>query len=351
MYRLHVLRPAALAALLLWAGATQAGQAAVPYPNTEGFGVQFSKSEDWFRLCMQVERLAPPRPASAGKRCDATGLYYLKRDQETTSNGEWRQVRECAEASGDDAVLMMLYANGYGVARDADRAIHHACRLDTAKAEMEGRVSWLASNAAAHDSQAFDLCDHVTSRRMGAVCAGIREGRAERVRNARLERFAASLPAAGRKAFLRLRTAADAFAQKSAGEVDMTDSGAAGLVVQGAAHKKNDFLETLLAAAQGKVAQASAAQLEPLDRELNLAYQTRMAMSSVQDGHPERPGDATLRRENLRENLRATERAWLAYRDAWEPFLAVAGLPADAVSIKVLLTRQRIAQLKRIWRP
>jgi uncharacterized protein YecT (DUF1311 family) len=347
MHRLHVLRPAALAALLLWAGASQAGQAAAPYPNTEGFGIDFSKSEEWYRLCMRVERLAPPRPPAAGNRCNATELYYLKRDQQTTSNGEWRQIRECAEASGDDAVLMMLYANGYGVLRDADRAIHHACRLDTAKAEMEGRVSWLASNAAAHDSQPFDLCDHVTSRRMGAVCAGIREGRAERVRNARLERFAATLPPAGREAFVRLRKSADAFAQKSAGEVDVTGSGAAGFVVQNVAHKKKEFLETLLAAAQGMVAQASAAQLEQLDRELNLEYQKRISTSSVQDGHPERLGGSTARRENVA----ATERAWLAYRDAWEPFLAVAGLPADAVSIKVLLTRQRIAQLKQIWHP
>jgi uncharacterized protein YecT (DUF1311 family) len=347
MHRLHVLRPAALAALLLWAGATHAGQAAAPYPNTDGFGVEFSKSEDWYRLCMRVEPLAPPRPVAAGNRCDATELYYLKRDQEATSNGEWRQVRECAEASGDDAVLMMLYANAYGVPRDADRAIHHACRLDTAKAEMEARVAYLASNAAAHDSQPFDLCDHITSGRMGAVCAGIREGRAGRVRNARLDRFGAALPAAGRKAFLPLRKAADAFAQKSAAEVDRTGSGAAGFVIQGVAHKKDAFVETLLAAAQGKVAQASAAQLAELDSELNLEYRKLMATLSVQEEHPGRFGDSTVRRENVR----GTERAWLAYRDAWEAFLAASDLSTDAVSIKVLLTRQRIAQLKQIWHP
>lgn len=343
MHRLHALRPAALAALLLWAGAMHAGEPAVPYPNTEGFGVEFSKNEEWYRHCMRVARPVPPRPATA-TRCDATELYYLKRDQEATSNAEWREVHACAEAAGDDAVMMMLYANGYGVPRDSGRAIHYACRLDTAKAEMEARVAWLASDAAAHDSQPFDLCDHITSGRMGAVCAGIKEGRASRVRNARLERFAATLPAAGRKAFVPLRMAAEAFAQQSAAEVDLTGSAAAGFVVQGVAHKKNEFLETLLASAQGKIAQASAAQLAQLDHELNLAYQKLMATPSTQDGHPGRLGDSTVRRQDVR----ATERAWLAYRDAWEPFLAVAGLPTDPVSIKVVLTRQRIAQLKRI---
>ena len=74
---------------------------------------------------------------------------------------------------------MMLYANGYGVARDTSRAIHYACRLDTAKAEMEARVAYLASGALAHDDQPFDLCDHITSGRMGGVCAAIDAGRVD----------------------------------------------------------------------------------------------------------------------------------------------------------------------------
>jgi hypothetical protein len=51
-------------------------------------------------------------------------------------------VRACALATNNNAVLMMLYANGYGVARDTDRAIHHACILDfIAKSEMEHRIA------------------------------------------------------------------------------------------------------------------------------------------------------------------------------------------------------------------
>jgi uncharacterized protein YecT (DUF1311 family) len=349
MHRVHLLRPAALAALLLWACATHGVQpAAVPYPNTEGFGIEFEKSEDWYRHCMRVAHLVqgapPPAPRPRSERCDATGLYYLKRDQETTSRAEWRQVRACARASGDDAVLMMLYANGYGVPRDADRAIYHACRLDTAKAEMEGRVAYLASNAAAHDAQPFDLCDHITSGRMGGVCAGIREGRDERVRNARLERFAAALPAAARRPFARLRKAAEAFAEQSAGEVDLTWTGAARFVVDGVARRKNEFLETLLHTAQGKLARASAAELVQLDRQLNADYRKLLATATGQDGHPERIGNSTV----TRKDVRATERAWLAYRDAWAAYLAASGNKSDLSSVLAVLTRQRIAQLARI---
>ena len=110
-----VLRYAALTALLLWvcnAGAAQPDTP--PYPNTDSFGVPFEKGEDWHRHCTRVEHLVRPRPAmkSAGMRCNATDLYYLKRDQERTSPAEWRQVRACAEATGDDAVLADMRARG-----------------------------------------------------------------------------------------------------------------------------------------------------------------------------------------------------------------------------------------------
>ena len=340
-------RPALLAALLLWTCGTAAAQpAAAVYPNTEGFGVEFAKSEDWYRHCMRAQRAAPPpAPARDGKmRCDASNLYYLKRDQQSTSNAEWNQVRGCAEANGDDAFLMMLYANGYGMARDTERAIYHACKLDTAKAEMEARVAHLASPAAASDSQPFDLCDHITSGRMGAVCAAIGEGRDDRVRAARLDRFAAALPPQARQPFARLRKAADTFAHKSAIEVNLMGTGGPGFAIRHAGRRDEEFVETLLNAARGKVAQSSEAQLEQLDRELNAQYRRVLARPSNEARHTERLGYSTV----SSTDVRSTERAWLAYRDAWGPFLAAAQLPADLVSIKAQLTRQRIAQLKKI---
>jgi hypothetical protein len=343
--RPHILRCAALAAFLLWMGNAGAVQpATVSYPNTEGFGVEFEKSEDWYRHCMRVQRPAPPRaPGKPGKRCDATRLYYLKHDQSNTSSAEWGQVRSCAETSGDDAVLMMLYANGYGVARDTDRAIYHACRLDTAKAEMEARVAHLSSSAAA-DGQPFDLCDHITSGRMGGVCAAIGEERDDRVRAARLDQFAAAMAPRARQPFARLRKAADAFAQKSADEVDMSGSGAAGFTFRHTGRRDEEFMETLLKAASGRLPRAGAGQLAELERQLDVQYRKVLVTPSDNGNHPERLRQSTV----AREDVRSTGRVWLAYRDAWEAFAAAARLPTDVISIKAMLTRQRIAQLKRL---
>ena len=346
-----VLRRAVLAALLLATLGAHAAAPAVAYPNTSNFGVPFHEDEDWYRQCMRVAERAPSAawsaaPTPAGERTDATIRYYQKRDQATTTVAEWRVVRDQALALGDDAVLMMLYANGYGVARDADRALYHACRLNTAKAEMEGRVAYLASSAAAADGQAFDLCDHITSGRMGGVCAAIDADRNDRLRARRLDRFAASLPAAARAPFARLRQAADAFARKSADEVDMTGTGAAGVAFRHAGQRDKEFVDTLFKAASGRLARANAAQLARLDRQLNVEYRNVLASQSADENHPERTAYSTV----TRDDVRSTERAWLAYRDAWTAYLAAARPRGDLVSVQAELTRQRIAQLERLQR-
>ena len=346
-----VLRRAGLAVLLAVALGAHATPDATPYPNTSGFGVDFNDGEDWHRQCMRVAHLAPSpayaaAPTAEVGRTKATELYYLKRDQAATSAAEWRQVRERALALGDDAVLMMLYANGKGVARDTGRALYHACRLDTAKAEMEARVDYLASGSIASEGPPFDLCDHITSGRMGGVCAAIGERREDRVRRARLDHFAAALPAAARQPFASLREAADAFAQKSTDEVDMTGTGGAGFAYRHGGRRDNEFMETLLKAAGGKLARTSAAQRARLDRQLNAQYRKVLATPSENENHPERIGYSTV----TREDVRSTERAWLAYRDAWGPYLAAARTPTDLVSVQAELTRQRIAQLKRLAR-
>ena len=176
------------------------------------------------------------------------------------------------------------------------------------------------------------------------MCAAIREGRDDRVRRARLEQFAATLPAAARQPYALLRKAAEAFARQSESEIDMSGTAAAGFAIKHVARRENEFLETLLKAAQGGIPHASAAQLAQLERQLNADYRQLLAQPSKQDDYPERLHYSTV----TRENVRRTERAWLAYRDAWAPFLAAARLPVDLVSVRAQLTRQRIAQLKRI---
>ncbi|WP_323142052.1 lysozyme inhibitor LprI family protein [Massilia phyllosphaerae] len=311
---------------------------AAPYPNSSSFGVPFSKDEAWYRQCMRVEKQPSPKPAAgAPVDCNAGDLYYRKRSQAVASQAEWDGVRACAVAHDDHAVLMMLYANGFGVPRSTDSAIHHACQVDAAKAEMAGRIEHLANLPA---NAVFDQCDDITSGRMGTVCASIRGAQDGRDRGKRLDRVAATLPAAARAAFQRLQAAAGRYALAAGAETDMQGTAAPSFVIQREEKMRAQFAQAVLDAASGKLPPASPQEAAARDRELNAVYQKLMAAPSPQQDWPDRLGDTTIERKDVR----AAERAWIAYRDAFTAFAAQ--LKADANAVNALLTGQRIAALR-----
>jgi uncharacterized protein YecT (DUF1311 family) len=317
--------------------------AASPYPNTDNFGVPFSKDEDWYKQCMRVEQLQPaPATVKPAQDCKAIDLYDRKRNQASTSQGEWDQVRACALAQNDNAVLMMLYANGYGVPRDPGRAIHHACIVDyIAKAEMTARIEHLAKRQ--EQGKPFDLCDDITSGYMGAVCAARREAQNSRVRDARLERAARALPVRSRAAFAKLRLAAERYATEAGyGETDARGTAAADFAYQHQARLREQAMQAMFDTIDGKLPPASAEELVAWDRQLNEAYAGVMAIPSTQEEHPGRIGDSTIEHAEVRK----AERLWLAYRDAFVAFGASLPSGASADAIGTLLTAQRVAELR-----
>jgi uncharacterized protein YecT (DUF1311 family) len=320
--------------------------AGAPYPNTGNFGVAFSQDEDWYKQCMRVEQLQPaPATAKAPAGCKATDLYYRKRSQAQTSPAEWEQVRACAIATNDNAVLMMLYANGYGVAQESGRAIHHACMLDfVAKREMELRIAHLA--AGPQPGKPFDLCDDITSGAMGGFCSELRENQDRRVREARLDRAAGALPAPARAALAKLRKAAERYAEAGANETDGRGTAAADFAIRLEARLREEFMQAALDAIDGKLPPESAADYAALDRQLNDVYQDVMGIASTQPGWPDRIGDSTIAHADVRK----AERLWLAYRDAFVAFNASLPSGGDAGALKALLTSQRSAELRKVAR-
>jgi uncharacterized protein YecT (DUF1311 family) len=320
--------------------------AAPGYPTTQTFGVPFSTDEAWYRQCMRVEHAVAPAAATAtapGATCDASALYYRKRSQAVTSPAEWETVRECALARGDNAVLMMLYANGFGVPRDTDIALHYACSLDfAAKAEMEGRVAHLAGGLPA--GAVFDQCDDITSGRMMSVCAAIRESLAGRVRTARLDRVARTLPASALPAFTQLRAAADAYASAASAEVDTQGTAAPSLAIEHEGRLREQFMRAVLDMLNNKLAAGSPADTAQLDGALNAVYQKLMSAPSKRQDAPGRIGDSTIDRGEIRK----VERLWLAYRDAFTAFRGSLPSGSDPNAITALLLQQRVADLNKL---
>jgi uncharacterized protein YecT (DUF1311 family) len=317
-----------------------AGLFAVPalaqksYPNTENFGVQVDQNADWYRQCIRVERVQPPASPGAASpaQCNASDAYYAKLDQAITSAAEWAQVRSCAIASNDTAVLAMLYANGLGVKRDLALATRYACSTGAAMAETESRVMHLSMLP---PGQRFDHCDDITSGMMGAYCAAIAARRADKVRTAFLARVRHGLPVQQVAAFDQLVRSSATFAESHANdETPPGGTGYAGFVIDAEARENEWLREHLAAFEKNRFDLPRQSQFATDDAELNRIYGERLK-SDRTDGVPA-------------SAIRSMQRSWLAYRDAWVAFAALhyPQLPAD--SLKAALTQWRIKQLQRL---
>jgi uncharacterized protein YecT (DUF1311 family) len=271
--------------------------------------------------------------------CNPLGKYY---DALRSARPDWQPVHRCAVQDRNDAVLMMLYANGYGVPRDVGRAITHACRVDSAPAEIEGRVEHLQRIEAGQDKAPFDLCDDITSGMMGGFCADIAENAKAAQRNAALARLDAQSTPVQRTGFAALRKATDAFARSvGENETDLSGTARAAMSIGAQAAVQDELLADLRAAEGGKLPGGTGAGFAAADKALNDVYRKVMALPVDGQG---RVGDTTV----TKNGIRTTQRAWIAYRDAWTAFAQARYPSVPAAAWQARLTERRTAQL-RAW--
>lgn len=344
-------RCAVLALLLLAPGtASIAAPRQGAYPNLSRFGEPPDKDAEWFRQCVRVQPRQPPAPEvarrpDAGTRQDCGTLYYGKLHQAATSQAEWDQVRQCALAANDTSVLMMLYANGFGVPADTGLAIRYACSSAAAPAEMAARVMHLASLNQGDRGARFDQCDDITSGEMAGVCAAIAAEQAGKVRTAYLARVRNSMTALQQASFDALVKAGNAFAAAHGGdETDMTGTARVGMAIGAEAREQEWLREHIAAFEKGRYGLPATAQFETANAQLNAVYQRLMAAPAADPGHSERLAWSTVEKSGIR----ATQRAWLAYRDAWVRFAAERYPAIPAASLKASLTQWRLEQLTKL---
>jgi len=332
--------------LILAVLAGTAGAAIAALPRQQGSNPNLESATDETQATCR--RLGTPRiPAAdkpnaaeraALKGCDSEKLYYG-----FGAKPDYLKARQCAviEAEGADAevfggstILMQVYANGYGVKRNPDLATALACKIDAAPAEYDGRVAALQDLKT--KPATIDYCDSITSGLAQGFCVD-RDSRIAAVgRNARLTALIASFPPTGRAAYPTLKKAFDTFVDASAdGETDQSGTGRGAFVVEAEDALRNQFLTDLQRLKGGTWPAASAADAADADAKLNASYKKALAAASG----PDRYGTVTA------DYIRAAQRAWLPYRDAWIRFAAVAapGVSRDAVFARI--TRLRLAQL------
>ena len=314
-----------------------------PYPNTSAMGVGHAENTAWYAGCLKVKDAAPPPadlPAPSAvaslQQCSATDLYYDTKSMSAPKPADWRPARHCAMATQNSAVLMMLYQNGLGVQKDPQLALKYACSIDAAPAEMQGRIEHLQQINASGRGM-IDLCDDITSGYMMGVCSAIDARQKQRVRAQATGKVSASMPAAAQAALQKLQAAASKFADaRAANETDLSGTARAAMSIAARTAELDQLAHDLREYEAGKLPPSmSKEQAAALDKELNAIYSKLM----------KKPAQ-TYAGAVSKDGIRATQRLWLAYRDAWIHFGAVRYPAVTSDTWAGHLTSRRNVQLK-----
>jgi len=240
-------------------------------------------------------------------------------------------------ALGGSTVLLMLYANGYGVERNFDICIRISCgNLNAAPAEIDGRTQHLKNMAAGKDKGVFDICDDITSGYMQGVCNSIGADKAKYQRQANMDKIVSSLPKEDTAAYRSLRAAASNFFNaRSENEVDLSGTMRAVFIQDESDSLERNFMDKIMKSVKCNFQNYSQDDFMNADKELNKVYSQVMKTTDVS-------GWGTV----TKTQIKSVERTWLPYRDAWVAFMKVKCPQLSEYALEALLTKERISQLK-----
>ncbi|MCQ8277144.1 hypothetical protein NFI95_01595 [Acetobacteraceae bacterium KSS8] len=284
-----------------------------------------------------------PTPAQRERlaHCDSEALLYgIGRPADPV------QARLCAFVEADDAgsggpaplfagnsMLMTIYANGMGVPRNPALAVKYACMSEDSSAAREYRVLHVAGLL--HEDwykPVFSPCDDATSGEAGGECAA-HDARFKDVRfAASVAAFASRVPARAQAAFASLRAAQKHWAElRSDNEIDQSGTLRSAFVIDEQQRQNADFVAMLERLDHGAPPKLGRTQRDAAQRRIDAALQR------LPQDPDARLGDTTI----TAGAIRATQAAWVAYRDAWGRFAAVAypGWGADGAEAWVSIKR------------
>ena len=295
-----------------------------------------SLAQETQTLCAATQNATAPKLDEASEpekqllsQCDASALYYG-----FGNAPDYIQARKCAFIKQNYDVLAMIYANGKGVKPDLDLAIHYACLMQAAPAEMEGRVSHLAQIKAGTEKSPFDICDDITSGYMMGVCASIDESQAQPQQQKYLAEIKQKLSPAERAALQKLQDASVIyFNTRVDNELDNRGTGASAFAIAERMTLNRKMLQMVKNSLQCKLPNSTEQQYRLADAQLNHTYKITQAKPF--------PADVAITGKGIQK----TERAWMNYRDAWITFAQLKCPNANINNWKTLLTTERAKQL------
>lgn len=221
-------------------------------------------------------------------------------------------VPENYDAEQEARELAEMFANGDEVEQDFGAAIYFICNGGGfAAVERWGMLEHVLAMKRGETDEPLDFCNFATSRDGGIICAARRD---EEEGPAFDARYAAVRKKHG-PALDALRKRADSFIEADAfWEAEQSRGGTmyAYAETHAVLDRRGKFIELLERYAAQRAPAASQAALERADAKLNTTYRKRLA--AIQPCDPEYESCAP---PSETDNLRAAQRAWISYRDAW----------------------------------
>lgn len=255
---------------------------------------------------------------------------------------DWNKYRKCllSEPEVDNNAIAEIYANGWGVKRNAKLAIALVCHGGQVPAELEGMVDTLYhTKDQDHLQREFTFCDHVTSGMNSGFCASQAEAIASKKRDLEVAGLTQDWTEDQKAAFRALRKVAYAFFSEHAGsEQDMSGTARAQISIDEEAKLRNELLASLKSFDAGLLPKED--DFVKADKELNDLYSRIMKKEKIYDF-----GTIT------KEGIKATQRKWIKYRDAWVRFAVLRYRNTSPDLWRTWITRQRIGQLKEFVKP
>jgi len=313
-----------------------------------GFHTAFSQSTisdpGALKLCASVKDVELPaadHPTAAEERalakCVSVDLYFgfgQPADPEKARKCAYAEMdRDSKVPIGGKAILMMIYANGKGAARNFDAAIKLACSIGGAPGDDAGRVyqldrlkkqNWAGNN--------FSVCDHSSGREMYEQCAILSERFDKIERDQKFNDLIAGWKPAEKKAFHTFMEEANRFYEVQAKNcVNLEGT----FEIQEEIFFKNNLLTTLEAFERGELPKYTAEEFQRAEAAESGAYQR------TQTGSDEHWGTVT------RQGVQKSENEWRRYRNAWIAFGREKYPGVSEQSWKAWLDNDRAVMLSR----
>jgi hypothetical protein len=311
-------------------------------------------ADDLSEECKKYESVRIPpgdQPTAAQVKalgdCDSGDLYYG-----SNHPPDYVKARLCAYAKiarnesrlgGFDGstILMMVYANGKGVARNFDLAMRFACQASSYTTERLQHLEKLkAENWKGSD---FDYCDDVLLSERD-LCQMNLEGFADAKRKKQMGAIMSKWSAQNKQAFAKVEQAEKEYTDAlQRYELDTNNGNSWHAVSRG---MLSDTAETTLSVISrletGKFPDSKNTGFAKADAELNAVYSEKLRELK------KREVDGTLNAAIRANGVQATERLWLKYLAAWIAFVQNKYPLAPADGVRTWLTEARIMQLREL---